>query len=356
MYGLLVEAVVESIKKTYGASTWEQIKRGAKLESQIFSTHQQYSEALIQRIVKTTSIITGSKQEDILDMLGAEFVNYMSQFGYDRILRVLGRDLRDFLNGLDNLHEYMRFSYPKIKPPSFFVSEETENSLVLHYRSKRKGYVHYVKGQIKQVGKLFYKKNVEIDLLSEREELDLNHAVFLLKFENKEYQNVTKSSFMFEEYLHNALANLSIKSDIFFELFPFHIVFKRNLEIMSIGDGLKTAIMHAEGESMKDVFNLVRPLINFTWDNVIKINRLTLNKLKGFKLYFKIISYVNNVFEMTCMEPVKRNMANGFSTSIDFGFDTQTSDSSDQELILKLRGQMLFVSEWDAIIYLATPM
>lgn len=355
MYGLLVEATVESIKKAYGASIWEQIKRRAKLESQIFSTHQQYSEALIQRIVKTTSIITGDKIEDIMDMLGIEFVTYMSQFGYDRILRVLGRDLRDFLNGLDNLHEYMRFSYPKIKPPSFFVSEETENSLILHYRSKRKGYVHYVKGQIKQVGKMFYKRNVEIDILSEREELDLNHVVLLLKFENKEYQNVTKSSCMFEEYLHNALANLSIKSDIFFELFPFHIVFKRNLEILSIGDGLKTAIKHAEGESMKEVFNLVRPLVSFTWDNVIFL-RFHFEHIKRLEFYFKIISYVNNVFEMTCIEPVKRNALNGFSTSIDFGFDTQTSDSSDHELILKLRGQMLFVSEWDAIIYLATPM
>lgn len=65
--------------------------------------------------------------------------------------RVLGRHMRDFLNGLDNLHEYMRFSYPKLKPPSFFVEKESPNGLLLHYRSKRKGYMYYVKGQIKQV-------------------------------------------------------------------------------------------------------------------------------------------------------------------------------------------------------------
>ena len=59
--------------------------------------------------------------------------------------------MRDFLNGLDNLHEHMRTSYPKMRTPSFFVEHETKNGLVIHYRSKRKGYIYYMIGQIKQV-------------------------------------------------------------------------------------------------------------------------------------------------------------------------------------------------------------
>ena len=53
--------------------------------------------------------------------------------------------MRDFLNGLDNLHEYLRFSYPKLKPPSFFVENETKSGLTLHYRTRRRGYLHYDK-------------------------------------------------------------------------------------------------------------------------------------------------------------------------------------------------------------------
>ena len=86
-----------------------------------------------------------------MEEMGIQFVNFVSQFGYDRILKVLGRHMRDFLNGLDNLHEYMRFSYAKLRPPSFFIDHETPDGLILHYRSKRKGYLYYVKGQIKQV-------------------------------------------------------------------------------------------------------------------------------------------------------------------------------------------------------------
>ena len=82
---------------------------------------------------------------------GHDFVNFLGQFGYERILKILGRSLKDFLNGLDNLHEYMRYSYPKLKPPSFFVEKETPNGLILHYRSKRRGFTHFVIGILKQV-------------------------------------------------------------------------------------------------------------------------------------------------------------------------------------------------------------
>ena len=58
-----------------------------------------------------------------MEEMGVEFVNFVSVFGYDRILKVLGRHMRDFLNGLDNLHEYMRFSYAKLRPPRYNLSK-----------------------------------------------------------------------------------------------------------------------------------------------------------------------------------------------------------------------------------------
>jgi guanylate cyclase len=36
---------------------------------------------------------------------------------YGDVLALLGRELRDFLNGLDNLHEYLKFSYPRYLMP-----------------------------------------------------------------------------------------------------------------------------------------------------------------------------------------------------------------------------------------------
>ncbi len=96
-------------------------------------------------------------------------------------MKVLGRNLRDFLNGLDNLHEYLKHSYPKLRPPSFFVDNETPNGLRLHYRSKRNGYMHYVKGQIKEVK--FIKDIITIVL-----------SYFCDSLQNKLHQNLKTSS------------------------------------------------------------------------------------------------------------------------------------------------------------------
>ena len=58
----------------------------------------------------------------------------MAVCGYDVILKTLGRHLRDFLNGLDNLHEYLKKTYPKIDAPSFYCEDESEFGLTLNYR------------------------------------------------------------------------------------------------------------------------------------------------------------------------------------------------------------------------------
>ncbi|GIY76815.1 soluble guanylate cyclase 88E [Caerostris darwini] len=81
--------------------------------------------------------------------MGVYFVSFVGHYGYDRVLGVLGRHMRDFLNGLDNLHEYLKFSYPRMKAPSFFCENETSSGLTLHYRSTRRGFLWYTIGQIR---------------------------------------------------------------------------------------------------------------------------------------------------------------------------------------------------------------
>ena len=71
--------------------------------------------------------MSGDSVGDIMEMCGVAFVNFVSRYGYDTILRVLGRNMSDFLNGLDNLHEYLRMSYPRMRPPSFFCDNETKD-------------------------------------------------------------------------------------------------------------------------------------------------------------------------------------------------------------------------------------
>jgi hypothetical protein len=58
MYGLIIEAIVECIKIRYGNHMWEQVQKNSKLDEDFFSTHQQYSEAILQKIMRALSSVT----------------------------------------------------------------------------------------------------------------------------------------------------------------------------------------------------------------------------------------------------------------------------------------------------------
>ncbi len=52
----------------------------------------------------------------------------MCRIGYGKYMSHLGRHLRDFLLNLDNFHDYLKFSFPRMRAPSFFIDQETETS------------------------------------------------------------------------------------------------------------------------------------------------------------------------------------------------------------------------------------
>ncbi|CAF3607480.1 unnamed protein product [Adineta steineri] len=337
MYGLLLQSCIEIIRARYGQETWEQIKGMLHLDVNTFSAFQQYGETLFVRITKLLSEITNEPVSDLMDIFGVEFVSYISNYGYDRVLRILGHNMRDFLNGLDNLHEYMRYTYPRMRPPSFYVEKETAEGLTLHYRSRRRGFVHYVVGQITEVGRRFYDTKVEIEIVSQKEEFDVTHVIYELKFENTAYIKQTTSDKDSNEL------DLTIDCHIFFELFPFHMVISESLEIISAGDSLTQLFPNIVGELIRDIFTLARPIITLSWS--------------------QIVLHSNNVFEFSTIEPLRKQVDE---------CDLQINDVRDQndsemllsitaqrdiqEEYLRLRGQMLYVHEWKAIIYLATPI
>ena len=261
MYGLLLESISEVIKEKYGAEIWEQIHHKAAINHHIFATHKSYSETLIPRIAKAASEITGDTIAELMEMFGYAFVGFVAKYGYDRILRVLGRHLRDFLNNLDNLHEYLRFSYPKLRPPSFFCTDESAEGLTLHYRTKRRGYIYYVMGQIKQVGRQFYNTDVEVEVLKQVENMDTSYVIMRLHFENLAYK-------LPATVVQERREQFTINSELFFDVFPFHIVFNKAMVIKSIGQGLNAIMPHILRQAVDEMFNLHRPILDFNFENV----------------------------------------------------------------------------------------
>lgn len=118
---------------------------------------------------------------------GTCFVEFGRVYGYDKILRVAGRHYRDFLHGIDNLHETIRFSYPRMQSPSFMVEEEDQDGCVLVYRSGRRGFAHYVMGQLQQCALQLYHVNLHITILEQGVTQRGCHVRYRLHFNNAAY-------------------------------------------------------------------------------------------------------------------------------------------------------------------------
>lgn len=90
--------------------------------------------------------------------------------------------------------------------------------LTLHYRSKRRGFVYYTMGQIREVARHFYHKELQIELVREEVLFDTFHVTFQLTFDNRAF--TLASLAMTREEKH-----LPIGASVLFEIFPFCIVF-----------------------------------------------------------------------------------------------------------------------------------
>ncbi|XP_072105394.1 LOW QUALITY PROTEIN: soluble guanylate cyclase 88E-like [Mobula birostris] len=318
---------------------------------------QVYSESVIPGIAMAASGVTGTPYSELMNSWGVYFLGFVGKYGYDRILKVLGRHVRDFVNGLDNLHEYLRFSYPKVQPPTFFCQEESATGVTLHYRSKRKGYLHYAMGQLRQMGKQFYDTDIHVEVLSEQLVGDYSHVTMRLNFDNSAYRYIQKEDTDEQEML-------PFTSDFFFEVFPFNIVFRQDMVVHNVGIGTGHRLPDLDGKLITDTFLLARPLVEFTWN--------------------MIISHPNNLFEIISKEPVKRernlhnrvqnadyenaNRAGDVSVLLlafqsivgdDYkdGHSSSRADTGgDGSRCLRLKGQMRYMPEWESIIFLGTPV
>ena len=109
MYGLILEGIGDAMRRKFGDQAWEETRQKAGIAHHSFNMHRTYSETVIPRLAKAASDITGRPIDDLMELCGYSFVAFIAPYGYDRVLRVLGRHLRDLLSGLDNLHEYLKF-------------------------------------------------------------------------------------------------------------------------------------------------------------------------------------------------------------------------------------------------------
>jgi len=332
MYGIILQNMAEYIRKSYGDGKWKEIRTKLELETDDFGISDVFPEGQITKMGKTAMKILGMKDEEFYEGMGVYFVALASNLGYGMMLQCVGRRFRDFFVNLDNLHDYLKFTFQRMKAPSFFISSEDVSGMTLEYRSKRRGFHFYVQGQVKEISKNFAAEIKSLDIALKKQEVIFDTVVstFDMKFENSGYQEALSAAEA------RKTTSMPVRAGVIFEMFPFCILYNREMKVTVLGVALRQIIPKIIGQNLTSWFELVKPLVEFKWE--------------------VIESRMNCMFELATQEEIDKLMKTSGATSSG-GFSSQLNLlDEDVDKTLHIKGQMNFIAEWDCMLFLACPI
>merc|ERR1712012_1504392 len=280
---------------------------------------------------KTAMKLLEMKDEEFYEGMGIYFVTLATDLGYGLMLQSIGRRFRDFFINLDNLHDYLKVTFLRMKAPSFFIAEETPEGMLMEYRSKRRGFQYYVQGQVKEISKNFALEIEKLEIVLKKQEVVFDTVVntFEMKFENLGFNEMIAAKEARKD------ASMPIRAATLFEMFPFCVLFNPEMNVTMLGVALRMIIPKIIGEGLSSWFELVKPLVEFKWD--------------------VINSRINSMFELATQEEVDKLGKSEGSSSREFSSELMLLDE-DVDKTLHIKGQMVFMKEWDCMLFLACPM
>ncbi|KAK7865585.1 hypothetical protein R5R35_010116 [Gryllus longicercus] len=286
MYGMLLESVQHFIQLEYGEDAWRRVREAAGCPWPVFSTHQVYPDPLIPALAAACAQELGSSEEFFMRFFGRCFVRYFSNFGYDLLIRASGRYFCDFLQSVDDLHQQMRFTFPRMKSPSMYLAAVDAGGAELVYRSARQGFTQYFMGQLLQIAEDFYGFQLGLTLLEEtitegasrlpgarRVQVRLR-----LSFDNGAYVRARAEG----ARAVRSLALPAVPARALLALFPFGLVLGRGggsragPRVLAAGDKLRDVSPGLEGRPARERFRLRRPKgVPFTFDDLLLLHAVT---------------------------------------------------------------------------------
>ncbi|PSN57581.1 Soluble guanylate cyclase 89Db [Blattella germanica] len=318
----------------YGEEIWQQVMEQAGCKFAVFNTHHIYPDHLMTSLATACAQVTGegATTDQFMKFFGRCFVRFFSNFGYDLTIRSTGRYFSDFLENVDNIHLQMRFTYPKMKSPSMYITHVDHQGVVLVYRSNRQGFTHY-----------FMVLEEENTVPGARKVL----VKFRLDFDNREFV-LSRSE---KRKSIERLSLPAVPCSVLMRLFPFGIVFNESMLILAAGEKLLQVCGSSPdallGKCITDHFKLRRPRgIPFTWKNT---------------LYLHSVLFELEIIRNPKTEEEKEGAAAGpalleekQSPNLPLLLDRRRGSQGTRSILLK--GQMKFMDDINAIIFLCSPL
>ena len=287
--------------------------------------------------------VSGLDINAALEGFGAHFFHYTVQSGYDQILRVLGRNLQDFLCNLDALHDHLANIYPGMEAPSFRCTEAEDGALLLHYYSRRSGLESIVIGLVKTICTDVLNTKVTVNILGKKGENGYDHTIFAI-YEETDQTASSKLGLLSTHGETNGDVNANyLKNDIddnpmnvmsFCKAFPFHILFDEDLTIIQAGVAILRVLNRQSGSKIKfnEVFTLQRPKLDLS--------------------FAPILAHINTVFVVETKDGIIPCGACGPTRA---SCSVCGKPSKGKGPKIRLKGQMVHVPESNALLFLCSP-
>ncbi|KAI4899888.1 hypothetical protein NFI96_012085 [Prochilodus magdalenae] len=336
-YGFINTCLRTLVVEKFGEETWEELRLLAEVQD-TFMTYEIYDDVITLRLVQEACKMLDVSSEVVLKLFGEYFFSFCKMSGYDTMLRTLGGNLVEFIENLDALHSYLALSYQEMNAPSFRVERTNDGRTLLHYYSDRKGLHHIVPGIIEAVAKDFFGSKVTMTILEQPEEEERTgkkeHVIFLMTQTSKgakaaqpnegnkgDQEDIARKS-MSDSVLHSFCPNypnrLWIEEKAFCNAFPFHIVFDHNLIVKQTGVNIQKFVpgLQRTGTRLDEFFSVVHPEVT-----------LNIHSIKKF---------INSQFVLKTKREILPEC-----------FQNQS--------LLKLRGQMVWMESLHCMVYLCSP-
>ena len=155
MYGLVNNSFKIMIERNHGTNTWVKIAAEAGTAVTLFLNDEGYPDEITFSLVVAASNILQTPVSTLLQTFGRYWVTETASKRYGSLMNGMGSDVKTFLRYLPILHDRIQLSFPKLKPPIFRVASESNNQMVMHYISERKGLSEFVVGLFLGIGDLY---------------------------------------------------------------------------------------------------------------------------------------------------------------------------------------------------------
>lgn len=155
MYGVVNKSIEELVIHNYGIAKWEEIKQKSNLDIEYFISNESYDDSVTFILAQAIADNLSIPLSDVMKSFGEWWILHTGKNHYGYLLESGGENFKSFLLNLPAFHNREMMMYPKLTPPEFQISNVQENSVHLHYISKREGLTDFVYGLMSGLGKFF---------------------------------------------------------------------------------------------------------------------------------------------------------------------------------------------------------